>query len=250
MVILTALGLLVALKLLQLARGLRLDNPDQFKAKQPLLTVSTGALLGLCVALTSVGAGALVNVMLLYLYPLRMTTHKLIATDLAHAIALAAAAGLGKLLWPWLGLGMVGTLAMLWLTLGRGWHPSGSLAWVLLALWFFLALSLAMGALASSATRSLRTALSATGFITAPAFAFSGVGFPLQSMPVLARGWAEVQPYTHYIRLQMEQLQMAAPLSYSAYTLIALTLSAIILIVFCVPLLNRCAGQPDIWGGR
>jgi ABC-2 type transport system permease protein len=161
-----------------------------------------------------------------------------------------AAAVLGKLLWPWLGLGLVGVLAMLWLTLGRGWHPPGSLAWVLLALWAFLALSLAMGALASSATRSLRTALSTTGFITAPAFAFGGVGFPLQSMPVLARGWAELLPYTHYIRLQMEQLQMAAPLAYSALTPVVLALAAIVFVGLCVPLLNRCAGQPDSWGAR
>ena len=161
-----------------------------------------------------------------------------------------AAALLGKLLWPLLGLGLVGTLAMLWLTLGRGWHPLGSLAWVLLALWAFLALSLAMGALASSASRSLRTALSTTGFITAPAFAFSGVGFPLQSMPVLARGWAELMPYTHYIRLQMEQLQMAAPLSYSALTLMGIALVAIVFVLLCAPLLNRCVGQPDTWGGR
>ena len=161
-----------------------------------------------------------------------------------------AAALSGKLLWPLLGLGLVGTLAMLWLTLGRGWHPPGSLAWVLLALWAFLALSLAMGALASSATRSLRTGLSATGFITAPAFAFGGVGFPLQSMPVLARGWAELLPYTHYIRLQMEQLQMAAPLAYSAITLMLIALVAIVFILLCAPLLNRCASQPDTWGGR
>ena len=161
-----------------------------------------------------------------------------------------ATALLGKLLCPWLGLGMVGTLAMLWLTLGRGWHPPGSLAWVLLALWTFLALSLAMGALASSATRSLRTALSATGFITAPAFAFGGVGFPLQSMPVLARGWAELLPYTHYIRLQMEQFQMAVPLNYSATALMMLALVATIFILLCAPLLNRCAGRPDTWGGR
>jgi ABC-2 type transport system permease protein len=161
-----------------------------------------------------------------------------------------AAAVLGKLLWPWLGLGLVGVLAMLWLTLGRGWHPPGSLAWVLLALWAFLALSVAMGALASSTTRSLRTALSTTGFITAPAFAFGGVGFPLQSMPVLARGWAELLPYTHYIRLQMEQLQMAAPLAYSALTLVVLALAAIVFVGLCGPLLNRCAGQPDSWGGR
>jgi ABC-2 type transport system permease protein len=69
-------------------------------------------------------------------------------------------------------------------------------------------------------------------------------------MPVLARGWAELLPYTHYIRLQMEQLQMAAPLSYSAKTLMLLTLVAIIFVLLCSPLLNRCASQPDTWGGR
>lgn len=161
-----------------------------------------------------------------------------------------AAAVLGKLLWPLLGLATVGTLAMLWLTLGRGWHPPGSLAWVLLALWSFLALSLAMGALASSATRSLRMALSIAGFITALAFAFGGVGFSLQSMPVLARGWAELLPYTQYIRLQMEQFQMAARLSYSAPTLVALTLVAIFLGAVCIPFLKRSASQPETWGGR
>ncbi len=164
--------------------------------------------------------------------------------------ASTAAALLGKLLWPLLGLATVGTLAMLWLTIGRDWYPAGSLTWILLALWTFLALSLAMGALASSVTLSLRTALSATGFITAPAFAFSGVGFPLQSMPLLAQAWAGVLPYTHYIRLQMEQLQMAAPLAYSTPVLVALASSAVFLAALSVPLLNRCAGQPNAWGSR
>lgn len=157
---------------------------------------------------------------------------------------------LGKLVWPLLGLGGVGTLALLGLTWGRGWHPPGSVAWVLLALWVFMALSLAMGALAASATRSLRTALSATGFITAPAFAFGGVAFPLQSMPPLARGWAELLPYTHYIRLQMEQLQMGAPLAYSLPILTGLTLATLALLLLCPTWLNKAASQPETWGGR
>ena len=61
------------------------------------MTVAAGALLGLCVALTSVGAGALGSVMLIYLYPLRMTPHRLVATDLVHAIPLAMVAGAGYL---------------------------------------------------------------------------------------------------------------------------------------------------------
>ena len=96
-VLVTAIGLLVAPKLVAYARGRRIREPEQFKAIQPALTVISGGVLGLCVALTSVGAGALGSVMLLYLYPLRMTPHRLVATDIVHAIPLAVVAGLGYL---------------------------------------------------------------------------------------------------------------------------------------------------------
>lgn len=96
-VLITAIGLLVAPKLVAYARGRRIGQPERFKAVQPALTVVSGGVLGLCVALTSVGAGALGSVMLLYLYPLRMTPHRLVATDIVHAIPLAVVAGLGYL---------------------------------------------------------------------------------------------------------------------------------------------------------
>lgn len=96
-VLITAIGLLIAPKLVAYARGRRIGQPERFKAVQPALTVVSGGVLGLCVALTSVGAGALGSVMLLYLYPLRMTPHRLVATDILHAIPLAVVAGLGYL---------------------------------------------------------------------------------------------------------------------------------------------------------
>lgn len=96
-VLVTSVGLLLAPWLLAAARHRRLDNPVKFKSAQPMLTLLVGAALGLCVALTSVGAGALGSVMLLYLYPLRMTPHRLVGTDLVHAIPLAMVAGMGYL---------------------------------------------------------------------------------------------------------------------------------------------------------
>ena len=96
-VIITACGLLISPKLRALARNRRVTQPDRFKRFQPAWTIAAGALLGLLVALTSVGAGALGTVLLLVLYPLRMTTHKLVATDIAHAIPLALIAGTGYL---------------------------------------------------------------------------------------------------------------------------------------------------------
>jgi uncharacterized membrane protein YfcA len=101
-VLITATGLLAAPRLAAYARGRRIGQPERFKAVQPVFTVASGAVLGLCVALTSVGAGALGSVMLLYLYPLRMTPHRLVATDIVHAIPLAVVAGLG-----YLGAGLV-----------------------------------------------------------------------------------------------------------------------------------------------
>lgn len=60
-----------------------------------LLTALAGLTLGVAVTLTSVGAGALGVVMLLALYPLRLTSDRLVATDIAHALPVTLIAGLG-----------------------------------------------------------------------------------------------------------------------------------------------------------
>lgn len=96
----TAVGMLFKEQLHGLGRRWRTHTPEQFKHLQPALTVLTGALLGILVAMTSIGAGALGTVLLVYLYPLRLTPKLLVGTDLAHAIPLALLAGLGHL---WLG---------------------------------------------------------------------------------------------------------------------------------------------------
>lgn len=109
-VLITAVGMLIAPKLVAYARGRRIGKPERFKAIQPALTVLSGALLGLCVALTSVGAGALGSVIMLYLYPLRMTPHRLVATDIVHAIPLAMVAGLGYIFAGMVDLWMLASL--------------------------------------------------------------------------------------------------------------------------------------------
>jgi uncharacterized protein len=77
---------------------MRGTRPIEFKSWQPGLTVLAGAILGFLVTYTSVGAGALGAVMLLYLYPLRLTASSLVGTDIAHAIPLTILAGMGHLL--------------------------------------------------------------------------------------------------------------------------------------------------------
>ena len=109
-VLLTAVAMLLQKQLHDLGRRLRLQSGEQFKSWQAPLTVAAGALLGLLVTLTSVGAGALGVVFLAYLYPLRLTTSRLIATDIVHAIPLAAFAGLGHLLVGHVDFSLLGNL--------------------------------------------------------------------------------------------------------------------------------------------
>lgn len=96
--ILTALGMVFKDGLHAIGRRFRIGDSDRFIALQPPLTVASGVMLGVLVTLTSIGAGALGTVVLLYLYPLRMTPSRLVGTDLAHAIPLALVAGMGHLL--------------------------------------------------------------------------------------------------------------------------------------------------------
>ena len=96
-VMLTAVAMLFQRSLHALGRRLRTTEAASFKSVQTPLTIAAGAVLGVLVTLTSVGAGALGAVFLVYLYPLRLTPPRLIATDIVHAIPLALFAGLGHL---------------------------------------------------------------------------------------------------------------------------------------------------------
>lgn len=93
----TSLAIIFKDTLHRVGRHLRLAKAARFKHVQPALTVLAGVVLGVLVTLTSIGAGALGTVMLVYLYPLRMGANRLVGTDLAHAIPLALIAGLGHL---------------------------------------------------------------------------------------------------------------------------------------------------------
>lgn len=63
---------------------------------RPLLTVVIGVAGGLVVGITSVGAGSLMIVLLMFLYP-SLGAKQLVGTDLAQAIPLTGAAALGAL---------------------------------------------------------------------------------------------------------------------------------------------------------
>ncbi len=58
------------------------------------LTILTGAVLGVLVSISSVGAGAIGVTALILLYP-KMPTSRIVGSDIAHAVPLTLVAGLG-----------------------------------------------------------------------------------------------------------------------------------------------------------
>ncbi|ODT91669.1 MAG: hypothetical protein ABS86_02295 [Sphingobium sp. SCN 64-10] len=122
--IISALGvILIATAVATLSWGrvqglvLRMDAPmaAAYRQRQPAFTVLAGVLLGVMVTLTSIGAGALGAVMLMALYPVRMTARRLVGTDIVHAVPLTIVAGLGHLVmgnvdFPLLGSLLVGSI--------------------------------------------------------------------------------------------------------------------------------------------
>lgn len=96
-IMVTAAGLILKPLIYRMGERWRLGDPVVFKKWQPAGTVLAGAILGVLVSLTSIGAGALGATMLIYLYPLRMKPATLVGTDIAHAIPLALVAGMGHL---------------------------------------------------------------------------------------------------------------------------------------------------------
>lgn len=88
------------------------------RERRPALTVLCGAILGVLVSLSSIGAGALGATMILLLYP-RLDMKRLVGSDIAHAVPLTIVAGighasLGNVNWTLLIELLVGSIPAIW----------------------------------------------------------------------------------------------------------------------------------------
>jgi uncharacterized membrane protein YfcA len=89
------------------------------RGARPLPTLIVGALIGVLVTLTSVGAGVIGVVALFFLYPL-LPARQIVGADIAHAVPLTFAAGLGHAAmgtvdWTLLGTLLIGSLPAIYL---------------------------------------------------------------------------------------------------------------------------------------
>ncbi len=161
--------------------------------------------------------------------------------------SLAAAIG-AKLLIPLLAfVGHALVIVILFAAI-RGWPIQGSVLGMTAGMLLFVTAYLALGMLLAAASSSLRAALSACAFITAPAFAFTGQGFPILAMPFGARLWAESLPLTHFLPLLNRTWMAGAPLRYGSGELGALLLFTVGFGALAYALLVRRVARPESWG--
>ena len=111
MLIVTALVVFFRQRL-QAAIASQSQDRHPLERQLPALTLAVGALLGVCVTLSSVGAGAFATAVILLLYT-RLSAAQVIGTDIAHAVPLTLVAGMGYLF-----LGQVDLMLLVGLLIG------------------------------------------------------------------------------------------------------------------------------------
>jgi len=114
---LTAIAILFGRKLRDYAA--KHEESELRRCCLPKITIAVGAVLGVLVTISSVGAGALGVAALFFLYP-KLSPVKIVGSDVAHAVPLTLVAGLGHWLlggvdWALLGALLIGSLPGIWI---------------------------------------------------------------------------------------------------------------------------------------
>lgn len=114
--LLTAVAIIFRKQLLKHAKSH--DNAGFRRYSTGKITVLVGAILGVLVSISSVGAGALGVAALFFLYP-KLPSIRIVGSDVAHAVPLTLVAGLGhwwlgSVDWSLLGSLLLGSLPGIW----------------------------------------------------------------------------------------------------------------------------------------
>ncbi|WEK38775.1 MAG: ABC transporter permease [Candidatus Brevundimonas colombiensis] len=130
-----------------------------------------------------------------------------------------------------------------WLCGWRGWGIEGSLPMLTAGLIALMAATAALSALLIALTGDMDVSYSATAIYAGAAIAFSNGTLPLNHGPAFSQIWSAVLPFTHYLRLQSQQMVLGSDLSASLPSLLILSGVAVGAFALSVPLAHRLAGR-------
>lgn len=128
-----------------------------------------------------------------------------------------------------------------WLCGWRGWGIEGSLPMLTAGLIALMAATAALSALLIALTGDMDVGYSATAIYAGAAIAFSNGTLPLNHGPVFSQVWSAILPFTHYLRLQSQQMVLGSDLSASLPSLLILSGVAAGAFALSIPLAHRLA---------
>ena len=159
-----------------------------------------------------------------------------------------APAAIGKAL-PYVALFLVqGVVSALWVALIPGDRVRGSIVLLVVAQALMYLAYAAIGLTIAGAVRNMATALSLVSLYAGTAFAYSGRTFPVDDASRFVRVWNHLMPFTSYVKLQAQQLDMGAPVSASLPHVAALLAFVAIPGALGLRLYGRAAREPASWG--
>ncbi|AKX46986.1 hypothetical protein AKN93_04720 [Thiopseudomonas alkaliphila] len=112
----------------------------------------------------------------------------------------------------------------LWMVAGRGWPINGSAGLLVLGIIWLCMATAAIGAALVAITRDIHSAFSLSTIYASGAVTYSDGTLPVLNASGWAQFWANIQPYTHYYRLQIEQVSLASDAAVSGLHLVVLSL--------------------------
>ncbi len=105
-----------------------------------------------------------------------------------------------------------GLLVLWWMYIFLGWPMHGNWTILLFAQLVTVCASIGVASLFFFVTQDAARGLSLAGAYAAPGLAFMGVTFPVTDMTLPAKIWRNLIPISHYIEIQLGQVNYGAPL--------------------------------------
>ena len=145
---------------------------------------------------------------------------------------------------------LYGMVSLVWLAAVRGGGAAGNVA-VLVAgeLLLYLAYA-AIGLLLVGLTKNMGQALSLSGLYAGTSLAFADGTFPLDGASLFTRIWSKLLPYSSYLEVKHQQLDMGSPILASVGPLAILVAFGIVAGAGGLLLYGRAARDPAAWGRR
>lgn len=139
-------------------------------------------------------------------------------------------------------------ILFLWgMYIALGWPMHGDWSVLVVALFLTSCASVVASSLFFLITRDAARGLSLAASYAAPGLAFMGVTFPVTDMTLPARVWRSLIPVSHYIEIQIAQVNYGAPLMSVLPQLKALTLFGLLFFI-AVALVKVLVGPKQLAG--